>query len=94
MGHNVDALLILRNSINEILTAGNTLIFLLQHLGFVTNPKKCVLDPVREIEFLMLIVNSETMALSLTKEKIVKIKYQCLSLYKASEVSFLYLTKL
>ena len=94
VGHNVDALLILGNSISEILMARNTLIFLLQHLGFVINPKKCVLDPVREIEFLRLIVNSQTMALSLTKEKIVKIKYQCLSLYKASEVSFLYLTKL
>ena len=58
------------------------------------NLKKCLLDPVQEIEFLGLIVNSQTMTLSLPEEKIVKIKDQCLSLYKGSEVSLLDLTKL
>ena len=64
------------------------------NLGFVINLKKCLLDPVQEIEFLGLIVNSQTMTLSLPEEKIVKIKDQCLSLYKGSEVSLLDLTKL
>ena len=90
----LDDLLILGSSMSEIFTARDTAIFLLQHRGFVINLKKCVLDPVQEIEFFGLIVNSQTMTLSLPEEKIVKIKDQCLSLYKASEVSLLDLTKL
>ena len=38
------------------------------------NLKKCVLDPVQEIELLRLIVNSEAMTLSLPAEKTGKIK--------------------
>ena len=74
--------------------ARDSVIFLLQHLGFVINLKKCVLDPAQEISFLGLIVNSQTMALSLPAEKIGKIKDQCLRLYKASKVTLLDLTKL
>ena len=54
----------------------------------------CVSDPVQEIEFLGLIVNSQPMTLPLPKENIVEIKNQSLSFYKASEVSLLDLTKL
>ena len=81
-------LLILGNSMSKIFTVRDSMIFLLQHLGCVIN-LKCVLDPVTEIEFLGLIVNSQTMTLSLPEEKIVKIKDQCLSFYKASEISLL-----
>ena len=89
----LDDLLILGKSMSEILMARDTSIFLLKHLGFVISLKKCVLDPVQEIEFLGLIVNSQTMTLPLPKENIVEIKSQCLSFYKASEVSLLDLTK-
>ena len=51
-----------------------SMIFLLQRLGFVINLKKCVLDPAQEIEFLGLIMNSQTMNLSLSVEKIGKIQ--------------------
>ena len=78
---------------SKIFTVRDSVIFLLQHLRCVIN-LKCVLNPVREIEFLGLIVNSQTMALSLRKEKIVKIKDQCLSFYKASEISLLHLTNI
>ena len=37
------------HSLEEILISRNTLIFLLQHLGFVINWKKSVLKPVQEI---------------------------------------------
>ena len=87
-------LLILGNSMSKIFRARDPLVFLLQHLGFLMSLKKCVLYPVQEIELLGLIVNSYTMTLSLPNEKIVKIKDQCLSFYKASEVSLLDLTKL
>ena len=42
-----DDLLVLGNSMSEIFTARDSVIFLLQHLGFVINLKKCVLDPVQ-----------------------------------------------
>ena len=51
-------------------------------------------DPVQEIEFLGLIMNSQTMTMSLPEERIGKIKDQYLSLYKASEISLLDLIKL
>ena len=90
----LDYLLILGNSMSEIFLARDSVIFLLQHLGFVINLKKCVLDPAQEIEFLGLIVNSQTMTLPLPAEKIGKIKDQCLRLYKASKVALLDLAKL
>ena len=43
------------------------MIFLLQHLGFATN--LTMLDPVQEIEFLGLVMNSQTTTLSLPKKK-------------------------
>ena len=56
--------------------------------------EKCVLVPAQETEFLGLITNSKTITLLLPVEKIGKIKDHCQRLYKASEVSFLDLTKL
>ena len=72
----LDDLLILGNNMSEIFMAMDSVIFLLQRLGFVINLKKCVLDPAQEIELLGLTVNSQTMALSLPEEKIGKIKGQ------------------
>ena len=79
-----------RKHMSEMFTARDSVIFLLQHPGFVIPLKKCVLYPVQEIELLGLILNSHTMTLPLPNEKIVKI----VSFYKASEVSLLDLTKL
>ena len=90
----LDDLLILSNSMNEIPMESDSVMLLLQHLSFVMNMKKCVLDSAQEIEFLGLTVNFQTMTLSLLVKKIGKIKDQCLRLYKASEVSPLDLTKL
>ena len=42
----LDDLLVSGNGMSEIFTARDYVIFLLQHLGFVMNLKKCVLDPV------------------------------------------------
>ena len=72
----LDDLLILGNNMSEIFMAMDSVIFLLQRLGFVINLKKCVLDPAQEIELLGLTVNSQTMALSLPEERIGKIKDQ------------------
>ena len=74
----LDDLQIFGNTMEEILVAWDSVIFLLQDLGFVTNFKKCVSEPTEEVEFLGMIVNSKTMILSLPQEKIQKIKSQCL----------------
>lgn len=89
-----DVLFNLGNSMSQIVVEMDPMIFLLQHLCFLLNLKKCVIDPVQEIEFLGLIMNSQTITMSLPEERIGKIKDQYLSLYKASEISLLNLTKL
>ena len=43
----LDDLLILGKSMSELFMTRDSAIFLLQHLGFVINLKKCVLDPVQ-----------------------------------------------
>ena len=53
----VDMLLI-GHSMEELSMCCDTVIFLLQHLGFVINWKKAVLAPMQEIEFLGLKLNS------------------------------------
>ena len=87
-------LLIFGNTLEEIVAARVSVIFLLQHLGFVINFKKCVLEPTQEIEFLGMIVNSKTMTLSLPQEKVQKIKSQCLEVYRGQEITLLELTRL
>ena len=49
-------------------------LFLLENLGFIINHKKSILDPSQEIEFLGMMVNSQTMELRLPGEKIKKIR--------------------
>ena len=90
----LDDLLIFGNTMEEILVARDSVIFLLQHLSFVINFKKCVLEPTQEIEFLGVIVNSKIMTLSLTQKKVQKIKSPCLEVYRAQEITLLELTRL
>ncbi|XP_057302862.1 uncharacterized protein LOC130637025 [Hydractinia symbiolongicarpus] len=90
----LDDMLILGRSREEVLMARDTLIFFLQNLGFLIHLKKSVLEPTQKIEFLLMSVNSLTMSLYLTKEKVAKIHKQCLSLYKAREATILELTQL
>ena len=77
----LDDLLIFRNTM-VLFLARDSVIFLLQHLGFVINFKKCVLESTLEIGFLGMTVNSTKMTLSLPQGKVQKIKSQCLEVYK------------
>ncbi|XP_057296294.1 uncharacterized protein LOC130625258 [Hydractinia symbiolongicarpus] len=90
----LDDMLILGRSREEVLMARDTLIFLLQNLGFLINLKKSVLEATQKIEFLGMSVDSVTMSLYLTREKVTKIQTQCLSLYKTREATILELTQL
>ena len=57
-------------SIDNLLVARDTVIFLLQHLGFEINLRNSVMEPVQTIEYLGLVINSIQMTLSLTDEKV------------------------
>lgn len=65
-----------------------------QHLGFVINLKKSVLEPWQRMEFLGLIVDSRDRSLALTKEKLQKVMVSCVEMHEAITISILELTKL
>ena len=65
------------STLTEILMAKDTLIFLLQHLGFVINLKKPVLHPVKQIEFLGLVTDTEKMTFALSEKKLKHVSQQC-----------------
>ena len=70
-------MLLIIHSLEEIIMSRLTVIFFLQHLGFVINWKKSVLAPMQEIKFLCLTINSVTLELSLNKIKLQKIVSEC-----------------
>ena len=84
----LDDMLLLGRSVKEVLVATDTVIFLLQHLGFVINLKKFILTHQQKIEFLGLLVDSLNMSLSLTPEKLKTVTSQCLEMYKTESVHF------
>ena len=57
-------MLVMAQTLKEILQGKEALIFLLQNLGFVIIFKKSQLTPVKEIEFLKLVINSLSMILA------------------------------
>ena len=64
--------ILLMGRTEEILMSRNTLIFLLQHLGFLINLKKSVLTPSQQIESLGPTIDTYTMTVALTEEKMEK----------------------
>ena len=65
----------------------DTLIFLLQNLGFVINIGKSALMPVQEIEFLGLVINSVDMTLTLPEEKVTKLISQCQEVVEKPQIT-------
>ena len=82
----LDDILIMAGSKQELLILKDTLIFLLQNLGFVINFKKSVLDSCHVLKFLGLEIDSLTMRVKLPKENVEKIKKQCQSLLSLEKV--------
>ena len=62
-------MLLIGRTLPDILMARGTLIFLL-HLGFVINLRKVVLHPVKQTEFMGLVINTEKMTLALSEKKL------------------------
>ena len=90
----LDDMLLIDHTIEETLVARDTVIFLLQPLGFVLNLKKLVLTPTQRIEFLGLTVDSLIMTLSLPEKKVSNVQKQCQELLQKTQVLILKLTKL
>ena len=87
-------MLLIGHFLEEIVMSRDTVIFLLQHLGFVINWKKSVLTPEQEIEFLDLTINSVTLELFANKANIQKVVSKCQNLLNNPQTSILELTRL
>ena len=83
----LDDIMIMNQSLSGIQSDLSTAVYLLENLGFLINQKKSVLVPTHVTEFLGFTVNSETMTLSLPKDKVIKIKQNCLDLVSRQSVS-------
>ena len=86
--------MLIGHTIEETLVARDTVIFLLQRLGFVLNLKKLALTPTQRTEFLGLTVDSLIMTLSLPEKKVSNVQKQCQELLQKTQVLILKLTKL
>ena len=83
----LDEILLITGPKEDLLILIDTLIFLLQKLGFVINFKKSVLDPCHVLEFLGLEIDSLNMRVEHPKKKVVKIKKRYQSLLSLGKVS-------
>jgi len=90
----LDDILLIASTKEDLIGLRDTLIFLLQQLGFMINLKKSVLSPCQQIEFLGVDIDTQTMMLSLPKEKVIRMKTQCVSLLEKEKVSLREVTQL
>ena len=87
-------ILVMGSSLEEIMMSRDTLIFVLQNLGFVINFQKSVLNPSHQIQFLGVEIDSFSMIVSLPIQKKEQIISQCQDLLNQSDVSLRPITQL
>ena len=68
---------LMSHTLEELSMVRGTLIFVLQHLGFVINVKKSILSPVEKTKFLGLQIYSLIMTFTLLKAKVLNLVSQC-----------------
>ena len=83
----LDDILIMASSAEKATRDLQVVLWILAHLGFIINLKKCLTTPTQMIEFLGFILNSLRMVLSLPKEKVFKIRKECRRMLNQTEVS-------
>ena len=83
----LDDMLLMASSLEDLLMARDTLIFIIQHLGFLINIKKSYLEPTPTLEFLGVIVDSGEMTLTLPKEKLLKVQNHCQEILEKEKVT-------
>ena len=90
----LDDMLLMASSLEDLLMARDTLIFILQHLGFLINIKKFYKKPTSTLEFLGVIVDSGEITLSLPKEKLLKVRTHYQEMLEKGKVTVRELIKL
>ena len=83
----LDDFLILGETLEEAILSRDTVIYLLQNLGFVIDLKKSVLHSRQRIEFLGMIIDLVKMTVSLPQEKVESISKRCRGIFSMQEVS-------
>uniref|UniRef100_A0A1X7TMA5 Reverse transcriptase domain-containing protein n=1 Tax=Amphimedon queenslandica TaxID=400682 RepID=A0A1X7TMA5_AMPQE len=83
----LDDILIMGSTQSEVKAHLQKAIALLEKLGFCINWKKSVVEPSQFIEFLGLVVNSESLTLSVPQHKVQKIFRECQSLWNKAMAS-------
>ena len=72
----MDDMLVMAHSNQMLREHVYQVLFLLENLGFIINSKKSLLSSIQEIEFLGMIVNSQTMEIKLPGQKIKSIRLE------------------
>ena len=81
------------HTIREAHISRDTVIYLLQSLGFIINIKKSILHLCHNIEFLEMEIDSIKMTLSLTPEKVQKVVKTCQNNLRSHSTTLLELTR-
>ena len=87
-------MLLIVSSLEDLLMARDTLIFVLHHLGFLINIKKSYLEPTLTLEFLGVTVGSGEMTFSLPKNKLFKVQNHCQQILEKEKITVRELRKL
>ena len=82
-----DDILIIAHTCQEAYLAQDSTIFLLQNLGFTINFKKSELTPSQKMEYLGVVIDSNSMTLSIPEARARKIKEECFTLFKTKNVT-------
>ena len=90
----LDDMLIIGSSLEEILKARDTTLFLLEALGFTINQPKSSLTPSHKCEFLGMIIDSLMMVIALPSEKALNLMSQCQKFYQMRTVTLRDLSKI
>lgn len=83
----LDDILIMGSTEREILMARDTVIYMLEALGFVINWAKSELKPTRRMEFLGILIDSVNMTMLVTEEKIKQLTRLCSEAKQLGELS-------
>jgi ribonuclease HI len=81
----LDDILLMNQDKSQLLRDGKTMATLLEHLGFIINEKKSVPVPHRKLEFLGMMIDSETMTMSLPERKITQVTERCQKLLNSKQ---------
>ena len=83
----IEDILILGADLAEILMARDSVLAILQSLGFIINLKKSVLEPSNLMEFLGFLVNSVDLTLTVPEEKVLSLMKLCTETLKAGSLT-------